>query len=45
MQFFDDMNEMAQAEWQRKAAGFVFNMERLLGIEQGSLLQIIDFIN
>lgn len=42
---FDDMNEMAQAEWERKAAGFVFNMERLLGIKQGSLSEIINFIN
>lgn len=42
---FDDMNEMAQAEWERKAAGFVYNMERLLGIKQGSLSEIINFIN
>ncbi len=42
---FDDMNEITEAEWERKAAGFVFNMERLLGIKQGSLSEIVNFIN
>lgn len=42
---FDDMNEITELEWKRKAAGFVFNMERLLGIKQGSLSEIMNFIN
>ena len=42
---FDDMNEITEAEWIRKAAGFVYNMERLLGIPQGSLSEIINYIN
>ena len=42
---FDDMNEITEVEWERKAAGFVFNMERLLGIKQGSLSEIVNFIN
>ena len=42
---FDDTNEMSQTEWERKAAGFVFNMERLLGIKQGSISDIIKYIN
>ena len=42
---FDDMNEMTPIEWKRKAEGFVFNMERLLGIKQGSISDIIKYIN
>lgn len=42
---FDGMNELTQAERERKADGFVFNTERLLGIKQGSLSQIVEFIN
>lgn len=41
---FDDINEMDEGEMERKATGFVFNMERLLGIQQGSLSQIMEFI-
>lgn len=42
---FDDMNEMTPIEWKRKAEGFVFNMERLLGIKPGSISDIIKYIN
>ena len=42
---FDDMNETAQSEMERKVAGFIYNMERLLGTKQGSLSEIISFIN
>lgn len=41
---FDDMHEIAEAELGRKSAGYVFNMERLLGIKQGSLSEFINFI-
>lgn len=41
---FDGMNEIEEDKWQRKAAAFVFNMERLLGIKEGSLSKIINFI-
>jgi len=42
---FDDMNEITPIEWKRKAEGFVYNMERLLGIKQGSISDIIKYIN
>ena len=42
---FDGMNEVSEAELAKKAAGFVFNMERLLGMKQGSLSEVIHFIN
>lgn len=42
---FDDMYETTEVELGRKAAGFVFNMERLLGTKQGSLSGFINFIN
>lgn len=42
---FDGMNELTQTERERKADGFAFNAERLLGIKQGSLSQIVEFIN
>ena len=42
---FDDMNEMTKAEQEKKAAGFVFNMERLLGVKSGGLAEIISCIN
>ena len=42
---FDDMKEIEEKEWQRKAIAFVFNMERLLGIKEGSLSKVINFIN
>ena len=41
---FDDMNEMTDAEQEKKVAGFVFNMERLLGVESGGLSEIISCI-
>ena len=42
---FDDLNEMTKAEWEKKVAGFVFNMERLLGVKSGGLTEIISSIN
>lgn len=42
---FDDMNEIAEAEWEKKVVGFIYNMERLIGIKQGSLSEIINYIN
>lgn len=42
---FDDMHEIAEVELERKSAGYVFNMERLLGIKQGSLSELINLIN
>lgn len=42
---FDDMNEIAKVEREKKVAGFVFNMERLLGMKTGSLSEIINHIN
>lgn len=41
---FDDMNELSEAEREKKAKGFVFNMERLLGMETGSLAGITEYI-
>ena len=42
---FDDMNEMTKAEREKKAAGFVFIMERLLGVKSGELSEIINCID
>lgn len=42
---FDDMNDVSEAELAKKAAGFVFNMERLLGMKQRCLSEVIRFIN
>ena len=42
---FDDMNEITQAEREKKAAGFVFMMERLLGVTPGGLSEIINCID
>ena len=42
---FDDTNEMTEAEQKRKVTGFVFNMERLLGVKSGGLSEIISHIN
>ena len=42
---FDDMNEITEAERESKVAGFVFNMERLLGVKSGGLAEIISHIN
>ncbi len=41
---FDYMNELTETERVRKAAGLVFNMERLLGVKEGSLAEIVDYI-
>lgn len=41
---FDDMNELSEAEREKKTKGFVFNMERLLGMETGSLSGITEYI-
>ena len=42
---FDDMNEITKAEEEKKVTGFVFNMERLLGVKPGGLSEIISCIN
>ena len=42
---FDDMNEITTAEREKKVAGFVSNMERLLGVKSGGLAEIINCIN
>ena len=42
--FFDDMNEMTESQRNQKAAGFVFNMERLLGMAEGSLSPVVGCI-
>ena len=42
---FDDMNEITKVEREKKVAGFVFNMERLLGVKSGGLMEIINYIN
>lgn len=41
---FDDLNEMTEEEQMKKSAGFVFNMERLLGVRAGGLSEIISHI-
>ena len=42
---FDDMNEVTKEERERKVTGFVYNMERLLGVKAGDLAEIISSIN
>ena len=42
---FDDMNEIAEAEREKKVTGFVFMMERLLGVKPGGLSEIINCID
>lgn len=42
---FDDMNDVSESEMAKKTAGFVFNMERLLGVKQGDLAELISLIN
>ena len=42
---FDDMNKLTKAEQEKKVTGFVFNMERLLGVKSGGLSEIINHIN
>ena len=38
---FDDLAEYSEEERQRKIAAFIYNLERLLGMEQGSLREVI----
>lgn len=42
---FDDLNEMTPDSWQKKSKGFIFNMERLLGVKQGGLSEMAQFFN
>ena len=42
---FDELNEMTKVEREKKVTGFVFNMERLLGVKSGGLTEIISSIN
>lgn len=42
---FDDLNEADAEECAKKAAGFIFNMERLLGVKNGTFSEIISQIN
>ena len=42
---FDEMNNMTNEEREKKVTGFVFNMERLLGVKTGGLSEIINSIN
>ena len=42
---FVGMYEMSHEETAKKAAAFVYNMERLLGMKQGSLLEVVVLIN
>jgi hypothetical protein len=37
---FDDRNELSEKETKKKAAGFVYNMERLLGVPSGSFSKV-----
>ena len=41
---FDDLTGHSEAEKQKKTAAFVFNMERLLKTEQGSIWEIVEEI-
>ena len=38
---FDDVRVYSEEEQQRKIAGFIYNTERILGMEEGNLLQTI----
>ena len=38
---FDDLAEYSEEERQRKIAAFIYNLERLLGMERGSLREVI----
>ena len=42
---FDDLNEITEEEREKKVTGFVYNMERLLGVKAGELSEIIGYIN
>ncbi len=41
---FDDLNELTDEERVKKAAGFVYNMERLFGMPNGSLSDMVKYI-
>lgn len=41
---FDDLNELADEERVKKASGFVYNMERLFGMPNGSLSDMVKYI-
>ena len=41
---FDDLTEHSEEEKQKKTEAFVFNLERLLKMEQGSIKTIVDSI-
>ncbi len=41
---FDGINEMIPSEREKKISGFVFNMERLLGMEAGALSAVFKYI-
>ena len=38
---FDDLSELTQEQRIRKVKGFVYNVERLLGMEQGSMITVL----
>ena len=38
---FDELAALSPEQKQKKAAGFIYNLERLLGMEQGSLTEVI----
>lgn len=38
---FDDISELTQEQRIRKVKGFVYNVERLLGMEQGSMITVL----
>lgn len=38
---FDDLAVLGEAERQRKMAAFIYNLERLLQMEQGSMMEVV----
>lgn len=38
---FDDLAELSSDERQKKITAFIYNLERLLGMEKGSLDEVI----
>ena len=42
---FDDMNEIANEEKERKIVAFVHNIEKMLNVEQGTLSALLQYIN
>lgn len=41
---FDDINGLSEDEWERKAIGYVYNMERLLGVQPGTFSEVLKYI-